>query len=47
MSDSQTKHRLGRFVDTIVASETVRAFVPAIAAPPDLHQELTVQSPPV
>ncbi|KQV81849.1 Fic family protein [Rhizobium sp. Root1220] len=28
MSDSQSKHRLGRFVETIAASETVRAFVP-------------------
>ncbi|KWV56555.1 cell filamentation protein Fic [Rhizobium altiplani] len=28
MSDSQSKHRLGRFVETIAANETVRAFVP-------------------
>lgn len=28
MSDSQSKNRLGRFVETVAASETVRAFVP-------------------
>ncbi|GGG17861.1 cell division protein Fic [Rhizobium wenxiniae] len=28
MSDSKSKHRLGRFVETIAANETVRAFVP-------------------
>ncbi|WP_431324861.1 Fic family protein [Rhizobium sp. YTU87027] len=28
MSDSQSKNRLGRFVETTAASETVRAFVP-------------------
>jgi hypothetical protein len=28
MSASQSKNRLGRFVETIAASETVRAFVP-------------------
>ncbi len=28
MSDSQPKNRLGRFVETVAANETVRAFVP-------------------
>lgn len=28
MSDSVSKNRMGRFVETIAASETVRAFVP-------------------
>ncbi|MBP2537343.1 MULTISPECIES: Fic family protein [Agrobacterium] len=28
MSDSESKNRLGRFVETVAASETVRAFVP-------------------
>ncbi|WP_425644386.1 Fic family protein [Agrobacterium leguminum] len=28
MSDSQSRNRLGRFVETVAASETVRAFVP-------------------
>lgn len=28
MSNSESKHRLGRFVETIAAGETVRAFVP-------------------
>ena len=28
MSDSQSKNRLGRFVETVAVSETVRAFVP-------------------
>ncbi|OWV92697.1 cell filamentation protein Fic [Rhizobium sp. R72] len=37
MSDSQSKHRLGRFVETIAANETVRAFVP-----PPLPPEPTI-----
>lgn len=34
MSDFQSKNRLGRFVETVAASETVRAFVPP-ALPPE------------
>lgn len=34
MTDSQSKNRLGRFVETVAASETVRAFVPP-ALPPE------------
>jgi Fic family protein len=28
MADSQTNHRLGRFVETLAGGESVRAFVP-------------------
>lgn len=37
MSDSQSKNRLGRFVETVAANETVRAFVP-----PPLPPEPTI-----
>lgn len=33
MSDSHSKDRLGRFVETIAANETVRAFVPPSLPP--------------
>lgn len=32
MSNSEFEHRLGRFVDTIAAGETVRASVPPTIA---------------